>query len=199
MPIRTDISSILIIGAASLTPFRGRGKSRAAAKGAGGVGIASRVHPTPPSPNPLPLKGERALEVSSQRHQDGARDAFRIGHRVVVCEADYAPALRFEFGGSAGVISFAAGMGFSVQLYDEAMRARHEIGDERRADVLADELDALKAAGAEDFSERAFGVAHVGAELLRSGSGFDVALHFANSPLSPTPLPLKGARGFLAS
>ena len=70
MPTRTDIPSILVIGAGpiSLAPFRGRGKSRAAAKGEGGVRLPA-LRGTPPSPvlaalgHPLPLKGGRAFAV----------------------------------------------------------------------------------------------------------------------------------------
>src|SRR5688500_2523783 len=109
MPKRTDISSILVIGAGapSLAPFRGRGKSRAAAKGEGGGCLSGGAGGNgPPLPNPSPPEGGEglSLEVLAERQEDGAGDSFGVGHDFVVGDAQDPPAIVLESRGPSRII-----------------------------------------------------------------------------------------------
>ena len=99
MPKRTDISSILVIGAGpiSFAPFRGRGKSRAAAKGEGGVSgrvrletppsprLAVAAPRVPPLPNPFP-QGKRGIGQAREFDYSGIQTPLPGGEGLGVGE-----------------------------------------------------------------------------------------------------------------
>lgn len=198
MPRRTDISSILIIGAGCPPSPPSGGEGR----GEGGVGDGSGARRTPPSPYrrfapafPLPLKGARGgFGILAQGHQDCSDHAIEIAHDLAVGEAQDAVAAGFQRGGARGVIGFAPGVAVAVELDDEARATGREVGDVRGKDDLALELDA-ETVSPKHGPQCAFGRSEVLPQLFGSGTRFWIPLHPSDSPLSPTPLPLKGARG----
>jgi hypothetical protein len=186
----------------SLAPFRGRGKSRAAAKGEGGVWCWTARSPgLAPLGLLLPLEGTRggSIEVSAEREQDCASDPLGVCHDLVVRNTHYAPAVVLEERGSTCVVSprRIATMRLPVEFDNEAQRTSGEIRQERRSHRLAHELDPTEPLAADDVPQSSLGRRQVGAVFLRSRSQCFVALDQA-FPLSPTPLPRKGARDFIA-
>ncbi len=84
-------------------------------------------------------------------------------------------------------------MAISVQLDDQPFGAGREVGDIGIYGQLAYELhtDAL---ATQNFPKGDFRRGLLRSQCFCAGAGFSVSLQ--DSPLSPTPLPLKGARGF---
>ena len=207
MTKRTDISSILVIGATHSPSHPSGGEGR----GEGGYGARSRwvsvgtTH-SADSPlswlrcarRPLPLKGARrgAAVIAAQRDQDRAGDAFEVVDNLAVGEADHAPASRFERGGARGVVGFGVGMTVAIDLDHKPFGARGKVGYVRFQHHLALKFHA-DAATSEYIPKLGLNRGHLAAQSFGAGSRFDVALH-ARSP-SPNPLPLKGARAFMAA
>jgi len=183
----------------SSPPRGGEGRAAKAAKGEGAVPLL-----TAPSPSlgfashfPLPLKGVRGFGVASQRDQDRSQDAVEVRHHVGIGEPDHSVAECFEELRSGSVIGLALIVSVAVELDDQAVRSRCEIGDVRGQDDLALELHA-EAVRSKVVPETAFGLGEVFAQFLCAGSCFGVPFQIAPSPRSAArsrPLPLKGARG----
>lgn len=174
----------------------GEGRAALAAKGEGALLLTS---PAPwlrfASPVPLPLKGVREGWVAAERRQNRPGDAFGVGQDFAVGEAEDAIALGFQKFRAGSIVGLAARVAVAIEYDDQAFGAGREIGDVGRDDDLPREFDAQPVAS-DDVPQRLFGRGLVGAEGFGAASGFAVSLQF-NFPLSPTPLRLKGVRGFV--
>lgn len=202
MPKRTDISSI-----PPSPPSGGEGKLRVAKQGEGGVfirgdgcdclrSLALRACTSPPK------GGEGGLfPILADGMQDHSGDAFGVFEDVAVGEADDFVAFAFHEGGARGVMGFLSGVAVAVEFDDEVVGSGGEVGGVMRAEHhLADELDALQPATAQDGPKLRFGRRHFGAELFGACAVGDVAFRQSTAPspwrFAPFPLPLKGAKEF---
>src|SRR5262249_9668795 len=110
----------------------------------------------------------------------------------VVPEPDHSIAAGVEELRSLGVVGLALSVLAAIELDDQCSIATDEICGVRADLVLAAELEAEQAAGAQMEPEPSFRVGLVGAETSLEGVVL-LAAH-GDSPLTPALSPLRGAR-----
>ena len=196
MPCRTDISSILIIGAAvAPSPRRGEGWGEGALTRRVITGAA------PPHPALSPTgRGFRkraglfgAVAGQEEFLPDRLKDSIGVREHIVVPEAQHPIAVFVDDGGSRRILG---GLVLSaVELDRQPGGAAGEVGDEIVDLELADELLAFKPAAAEVMPETRLSVGLVRSQLARDRRQ---ALPAQLSTPSPNPLPL-GERGYAGS
>jgi hypothetical protein len=190
MPRRTDISSILIIGAGPApSPLRGEGW--------GEGGLSSRVIAGAEPPHAALSPRGRGLfgAVSGEQEflADGFEDAVGVPEHVVVPEANHSVAVVFDECGP-GRVAFDAVLP-AVQLDRQPGRSAGEVGHVIADLELADELLALELTDAEALPEARLRLSPVSAQSARDGrQAFPSQL---GTP-SPNPLP-HGERAFSPS
>lgn len=202
MPKRTDISSILVIGAGHFAPSHPLGGE---GWGEGGVpwfgarrpsGVNSPRSRLRYARHPLPLKGVRVsgVGIASQLDQYRADHPVDIPHHVGIGKAYDAIAARLKRSGAGGIIGLCRGVTVPIQFDYQSRRPCREISDMRTDGELPGELD-TKLLAAKPRPEVLFRVGHCVAQFLGAGAGDRVSLgHDAVAAPSPNPLPLKGER-----
>src|SRR4051812_45779880 len=161
MPRRTDISSILIIGARlAPSPRRGEGWGEGARRRRL---TTDAVHPHPT----LSLKGEgidlfRPVSRQEQLLSDRFQHAIGVGEDIVVPEAEDPVAVFFDDLGAGGVplrIMLAP-----VEFESQSRRSAGEVRDVAIDLELADEILPFESAGAKIIPEALFGFGLVASE-----------------------------------
>lgn len=165
MPRRTDISSIVIIGAGPQTPSPHRGRGwRASARRVRG-------------------RGQGLL--------DRRPDAIQILQHIIVPETKDSKTLTFQERCSA-CVSLRRVLP-AVDLDDQAHFGAEEVGDVAVDLNLLAELESIQLAVAEDAPELSFGIGGVAAQPSRSGRQKMVPCHIAPSP-QPSPARGEGVK-----
>ena len=188
MPRRTDISSILIIGAGPIpSPRRGEGGARSAS----GEGARRFRRRGAPSPRRSPRWGEGDLRAPVERDQqfltNGFEHAFGVRQHVVVPETDDAVTERFDDGGARCIDGVS--MLSAVQFNREMRIAAGEVGDVGADRKLSDKFGAIELAGAKVPPQAFFRFGLIAPQFARDGS--QAFFRHRRSP-SPQPSPRRG-------
>jgi hypothetical protein len=170
MPKRTDIKSILIIGAGPFTPSPRRGEGLG--EGARRSGLTSNAEPPHPvgcADSTSPRRGEvnRAVAGHEQLLTDCLQDTLGVLKHIVVPEADHAIAERFHGLGARGV-RFRRVLA-SIQFDDQVLVSAGEVSDVRADRELADEFGTFETAAAQIVPKAILGVGRLVPQLARDG------------------------------
>ena len=171
MPKRTDISSILIIGAGlAPSPRRGEGWGEGVRR-LGVISNALRPHPT------LPRTGEglgasrcSAVSGDSQMLENRFQNAIEIARHVAVPEPDDGVSVDLDEASAFGIGLGRFGVLAPVQLNDEPGASASEIGDGGADRELSDEFAAVELAAAQARPKYALAIGHVATEFARDRS-----------------------------
>ena len=141
--------------------------------------------------------GEGGFGIAPQLAQDCQHNFVEVAHHVIIREANDTVSHLPKRCSARGVVSFPIAMGVAIDLNDQFFGSRCEIGNVGRNDDLPLKLYA-KPVGAEDIPQATFGLGEIGAQLLRTSSGYGVPLQEfpLSQPHRGLPLPLKGERDF---